>query len=148
MTFCRLMELLQEKDKGYIILANAGAFYIAIGRDAILLNKIFDFKLNCMCKGICKIGFPKNSLEKYKKLLKRSRYSYIIYEIDEKKSEIKVLERYEGKLKNEIKEKKKDCFICKNELAGYTEKENKYTKMFINLRKKEESERKQTDFNT
>lgn len=148
MTFCRLMELLQEKDKGYIIIANAGAFYIAIGKDAILLNKILDLKLNCMCKGICKIGFPKNALEKYKKLLKRTKYSYIMYEVNVNQEDIKVLEKYEGSLKNEIKENKKDCYICKNELAGYTEKENKYTKMYINLRKKERSEGKQINFNT
>lgn len=40
MTFSRLLELLQEKDKGYIVLINSGAFYIATGRDAILLNHI------------------------------------------------------------------------------------------------------------
>lgn len=142
MTFSELLGLLQEKDKGYIVLVNSGAFYIATGRDAILLNKILDLKLNCMCKDVCKVGFPKNALEKYKKLLKRSRYSYIIYEVDTVKCDIEILEKYEGQQKNTIKENKKDCYICKNELAGYTEKANKYTKAFEKLRKREQNEGK------
>ena len=97
MTFSRLLELLQEKDKGYIILANSGAFYIAIGRDAILLNKILDLKLSCMCKDLCKVGFPKSALGKYKKLLKRNRYSYIIYEVDTVNCDIEIVEKYEGR---------------------------------------------------
>ena len=34
----KMLELLQEKNKGYIILANAGAFYLARGKDAVKLN--------------------------------------------------------------------------------------------------------------
>lgn len=142
MTFSRLLELLQEKDKGYIVLINSGAFYIATGRDAILLNHILELKLSCMKKEVCKVGFPKRALEKYKKLLKRNRYSYIIYEVDTVKCDIKILEKYEGQQKNTIKENKKDCYICKNELAGYTKKESKYTKAFEKLRKREQDEGK------
>ena len=39
MGFSKMLELLQEKNKGYIILANAGAFYLARGRDAVKLNR-------------------------------------------------------------------------------------------------------------
>ena len=130
MTFTRLVELLQQKDEGYIILANSGAFYVALGKDAILLNDILDLKLSCMNKKMCKVGFPKNSLNKYKKILKRLKYSYIVYDLDFVKYDINELERYEGQFKNEIKETQKDCYICKHELGGYTKKENKYMKAF------------------
>ena len=40
MGFSKMLELLQEKNKGYIILANAGAFYLARGKDAVKLNEI------------------------------------------------------------------------------------------------------------
>ena len=43
-----MLELLQEKNKGYIILANAGAFYLARGKDAVKLNEILGLKLLCM----------------------------------------------------------------------------------------------------
>ena len=36
MAFSKMIELLQKKDEGKIILVNAGAFYIARGKDAEL----------------------------------------------------------------------------------------------------------------
>ena len=38
MGFSKMLKLLQAKDKGYIILLNPGSFYIARGKDAVLLN--------------------------------------------------------------------------------------------------------------
>ena len=63
MGFSKMLGLLQIKDKGYIILANAGNFYLARGKDALLLNEILGLKLSCMETEICKVGFPINSLE-------------------------------------------------------------------------------------
>ena len=40
MGFSKMLELLQEKNKGYIILANAGAFYLARGKDAVIMFEI------------------------------------------------------------------------------------------------------------
>ena len=137
-----LIEILQQKDEGYIVLINSGAFYLARGRDAILLNKILDLRLTCMKANICKVGFPRNSLEKYKNIIKRKRYAYIIYNIDREKDRLEVIEKFNGKLKNEIKEDKRDCYICKNPLRGYTEKEDKYTKALADLYRREQDARK------
>ena len=82
MSFSKMIELLQNKDKGKIILINSGAFYIARGKDAVLLHNILDLKVNCMETEICKVGFPKNSLEKYRKLIQEKGYSYIIYNLN------------------------------------------------------------------
>ena len=52
------MELLQTKNKNKIVLCNAGEFYIAIGKDAILLSNILGLKLTCLKPEVCKVGFP------------------------------------------------------------------------------------------
>ena len=39
MGFGKMMELLQIKNKGKIVFCNAGNFYIAIGKDAVLLKR-------------------------------------------------------------------------------------------------------------
>ena len=41
MGFSKMMELLQVKNKVEIVLCNAGNFYIAIGKDAVLLNELY-----------------------------------------------------------------------------------------------------------
>lgn len=66
MSFSKMIELLQNKDKGKIILINSGACYIARGKDAVLLHNILDLKVNCMETEICKVWFLKNSLKKHK----------------------------------------------------------------------------------
>ena len=38
MSFNKMVQILQKKNKGKIILCELGYFYIAIGKDAILLN--------------------------------------------------------------------------------------------------------------
>ena len=48
MSFGKMVELLQRKDNGKIILVNSGSFYIARGRDAVLLHNILNLKVNCM----------------------------------------------------------------------------------------------------
>lgn len=55
MSFSKMIELLQNKDKGKIILINSGACYIARGKDAVLLHNILDLKVNCMETEICKV---------------------------------------------------------------------------------------------
>ena len=75
MSFSQMMELLQIKEKGRIVICNAGDFYVAIGKDAILLNKILGLKVTCFKTEVCKVGFPIQSLEKYTELLIKSRYN-------------------------------------------------------------------------
>ena len=47
MSFSKMVELLQNKDKGYIILVATGNFYIARGKDAILLHQTLNLKPTC-----------------------------------------------------------------------------------------------------
>ena len=127
MKFGEMIKILQDKEKGSIVLINCGGFYIARGKDAILLNKILDLKLTCIEKDkVCKVGFPIGTLEKYKKLIKRNRYSFVIYNFDKQNNNLKIIEKYEGSLKNEEKCNKRDWIMCKIGNSGYTEKRKIY----------------------
>ena len=91
MSFSKMMELLQIKNKGKIVFVNAGNFYIAVGKDT-----------TCMKPEICKAGFPINSLEKYVEKLSESKYSFIIYYFNQETEELEVVIDYNGKFKNKI----------------------------------------------
>lgn len=83
-------------------LCNLGNFYVAIGKDATLLNNLLGLKVSCVKPEVCKVGFPVCALEKYTELLVQKRYSFIVYDFDQKKEELKILESYEGKNKNKL----------------------------------------------
>ena len=53
-----MMELLQKKNKNKIVICNLGNFYISVGKDAVLLNKLLNLKVSCFKPEICKVGFP------------------------------------------------------------------------------------------
>ena len=132
MSFGKMVELLQRKDNGKIILVNSGSFYIARGRDAVLLHNILNLKVNCMEAEICKIGFPLNSLEKYTQLIEQEQYSYIVYNYDNKLGKLNITKKYNGKKLNTIEEEKLNCYICKNTVKMY-KKNDKYIQAVADL---------------
>jgi MutS domain I protein len=136
MSFGKMVELLQRKDKGKIILVNAGSFYIARGKDAVLLHNILNLKVNCMEAEICKIGFPLNSLEKYTELIEQEQYSYIVYNFDNKLGKLDIIKKYNGKKINTIKEEKLNCYICTNTVKMY-KKNDIYIQAVANLYEEE-----------
>lgn len=136
MSFGKMVELLQRKDNGKIILVNSGSFYIARGRDAVLLHNILNLKVNCMEAEICKIGFPLNSLEKYTQLIEQEQYSYIVYNFDSKLGKLNITKKYNGKKLNTIEEEKLNCYICKNTVKMY-KKNDKYIQAVANLYEEE-----------
>ena len=120
MGFSQMMELLQKKNHGKIVICNMGNFYISIGKDAILLNHLINLKVSCFKPEICKVGFPINSLEKYTDLLVQKRYSYIVYYFDQEKEELQILEEYKGKYNNNnLKEQNINCYICSKGTGKY-----------------------------
>lgn len=146
MSFGKMVELLQRKDKGKIILVNSGSFYIARGKDVVLLHNILNLKVNCMEAEICKIGFPLNSLDKYTQLIEKEQYSYIVYDYDNKIGKLNIIKKYNGKKLNSIKEEKLNCYICTNTVKIY-KKNDIYIQAVANLyeeeNKKEELEKEQ-----
>ena len=137
MGFSLMMELLQKENKGKIVICNLGSFYISIGRDAVLLNKILGIKVSCLKSEICKIGFPINSLEKYTGLMQQKRYSYIVYYFDQQKEELKILEDYQGINENKLTDTNINCYICNKNILKYKEPD-KYIKALSKLHEKEE----------
>ena len=132
MGFSKMIELLQEKEKGKIILVNAGSFYIARGKDAILLHNILDLKLSCLEIEVCKVGFPINSLEKYTNLIEEKNYSYIVYNFDNELSKLKIIKKYDGKNINHIEENRCNCYICSNTVKMY-KKHDRYVQAVVDL---------------
>lgn len=115
MSFSKMIELLQTKNKDKIVFCNAGNFYIAIGKDAVLLNKILELKLSCFKNEVCKVGFPIGALEKYTEILA----SNIVYYFDQNKEDLEVILEYKGKNKNNIIEEKYNCYLCSHGTSRY-----------------------------
>ena len=132
----KMLELLQAKDKGYIIFVNIGRFYIAVGKDAVLLHNILNLKVSCMEPEICKVGFPINSLEKYTKLIEEKQYSYIVYNYNNQEEKLKIIKKYQGTYFNNIEEIKLNCYICTNTVKMY-KKHDKYVQAVANLYEEE-----------
>ena len=137
MGFSKMIELLQVKNKGKIVICNAGNFYIAIGKDAILLNNILDLKLSCFKLETCKVGFPIQSLEKYTDLIQEKEYSYIVYFFNKEEEELEILMDYKGKKVNPIKENRSNCYICSKGVKKYRETDV-YIRALSKLYEKEE----------
>lgn len=136
MGFSKMLGLLQIKSKGSIVLVNAGSFYIARGKDALLLNQLLNLKLNCLEMEVCKVGFPINSLDKYTKLIEEKNYSYIVYNYDNVLNKLSILKEYNGKYKNAIKEERNNCYTCTNSVKMYR-KTDKYMEAVLELYNKE-----------
>ena len=136
------MELLQIKNEGKIVICNAGNFYIAIGKDAVLLSEMLGLKQTCFKPEICKVGFPISSLEKYMGLIKEKEYSYIVYYFNKEKGELEILLEYEGKNKNEMYIERLNCYMCKHNTMPY-KKEDKYMLALAKLYEKETEKKKE-----
>ena len=131
-----MMKKLQKRSNGKIVICNMGSFYIAIGKDAVLLNNLIGLKVSCIETGICKVGFPINSLEKYTEKLIEKRYSFIVYYFDQEKEEIQAVTNFIGKNKNELEYEHKNCFICSKNIRKYKEPD-KYERALAKLYEKE-----------
>lgn len=134
MIFSEMLEILQERNDGRMVFCNNGSFYIAIGRDAILLNKILDLKLTCMKEKMCKVGFPITAYDKYLGKLIKTGYGFTIFDFDSEKEELNIVVSCTGKrLNNEIK--RNNCFNCEK---NKNKKLDKYTKALAKFYRKED----------
>ena len=144
MAFSKMIELLQKKDEGKIILINAGAFYIAKGKDAVLLHNILNLKVSCMEAEICKVGFPIDSLNKYTKLIEEKDYLYIVYNYNRDLGRLDIIKNYNGKKLNTIKENRLNCYICSKTVKMY-KRHDKYIQAVADLYEKEYYEEKKKE---
>lgn len=142
MGFSKMLELLQQKNKGYIILANAGAFYLARGKDAVKLNEILGLKLLCIEPEVCKIGIPVNSIETYMKKIEEKEYSYIVYYFNQQTNRLEIIKKYTGKNKNTETKEKLNCYICQNTVKVY-KKPDKYIEAIAKLYEEENNKKQE-----
>lgn len=78
MNLNRMTNDLQKINEGKIVIIKLGDFYIAKGRDAVLLNKLINLKMVCLEKEICKVGFPINALKRYLEKIEKLDYAYVV----------------------------------------------------------------------
>ena len=126
----------RDTNEGIILIRN-GLFVEAIGRDALLLNRIAALKLYCQDNKACKAAFPAGLLIKYLELIENYGYSYKFYDYEKSGFKNLILKReYEGNV-NPIKENTEDCTNCK-----YYKNCMSYANLDIDelLRQKEEKE--------
>ena len=120
---------LQITYENKIILVSCGVFYTAIGADAVILNRELGLKTICAKTRICKVGIPKNSLDKYREELDKLGYSYIIFDYDKEKKKLVKIHEKDGK-KKKVHDYNKGCYCCSNKkntiLTEYEEALNKY----------------------
>ena len=67
---------LKEKYPKSLIIIKAGNFYDCINDDAIIINKLFNYKIKELSKYI-RVGFPINSLNRVRKILTKYEINYI-----------------------------------------------------------------------
>ena len=131
--FYEFIEYLEKINPDKVIMVKSGAFFNAIGRDAIVLERVLGLKRTCHAKFLCKCGLPvtyvRENMETLKNRLKEKNISIAIYdevntgryEYNNKKYD--VIFELEGE---SIKENRKniDCINCKNHV--YNKNINKY----------------------
>ena len=111
MSFSKMVEGLKERDKEKLLIIGLGAFYIAIGEDAVLLHEKLGLKCTCFKNHICEVGIPRNSIGKYIKEIEKLKYGYILYDYNSKNKRLLELSYKEGK-KNKIMNKNINCLAC------------------------------------
>ena len=113
MSFTKMVNILQEINKGKIVFIQCGAFYIAKGRDAVLLSNTLGLKVTCMEERVCKIGIPINSLEKYLKKLEKLKYAYVVYNYNNKENKLTEKAKRNRKENTETNENKNCLLTCR-----------------------------------
>ena len=115
MKFSKRIEELKNKEenKGKIVLVRCGIFVIAIGNDAILLNRLYGLKVTCFKENICKVGMPVSFVLKYLDLIEEKGYSYVLYDYGKDTKELVAQHRFEGEINTE-ESSCKQCKECPN----------------------------------
>lgn len=89
-----------------------------------------------MKKGLCKVGFPIEALEKYTGLLIETGYSFVIYDFNSEKEDLVIIISYLGKRLN-YEVSRNRCFTCEK---NKDKKVDKYIRALIKMYEQEEKE--------
>lgn len=127
----KLYDMYLEKKKIfplYLIMIQSGNFYEVYGEDALILNKIFNYKVKKV-SGSFRVGFPLIALNKVIKKLNELKINYVIVEncnLNRKKFNKNYYELFKEEISqdyiimdNHNNEKKCSCFNIKGESNNY-----------------------------
>lgn len=136
--FIEKVEKLQKENLGKIVLVRSGIFFCGIGKDAVIMNELLNYKPICVQNGVCKIGIPVSCFKQIIPKLIETGYSYVVYDYDKKTRKTFEIYRIEQK---EIYEEKenidcKTCWYFKNRKKDTRE----YMEELRTLMEKEENE--------
>ena len=70
-----LFRLYKMEYNNYIIMIKSGSFYVSFNEDAIILNKIFGYKIVSLKNNI-KVGFPINLRDKNINILENKKINW------------------------------------------------------------------------
>ena len=121
MSFSKMLEILQERNEKKIVLIKLGMFYIATGRDAVLLHDKLNLKCTCFTDNVCKVGVPITAIDKYIEKLDKTGYGYVIYNYNKDKAELTEVLTKVGR-DTRITSKNLNCLTCKG-ISAYTDDE-------------------------
>ena len=71
----------KEIYRDYVILIKCGNFYLSLNDDAIVMNKLFNYKIK-ETTNLIKVGFPITSLSKIEKALEAKHINYLVVDDD------------------------------------------------------------------
>ena len=112
MSFSKMLEILQERNEKKIVLIRLGMFYIATGRDVVLLHDKLNLKCTCFTDNVCKVGIPVIAIDKYIEKLDKTGYGYVIYNYNKDKAELTEVLTKTGR-DTRITSKNLNCLTCK-----------------------------------
>ena len=121
MSFSKMLEILQERNEKKIVLIRLGMFYIATGRDAVLLHDKLNLKCTCFTDNVCKVGVPIIAIDKYIEKLDKTGYGYVIYNYNKDKSELTEVLTKAGRA-TRVTSKNLNCLTCKG-ISAYKDDE-------------------------
>ena len=113
MKYADIIEEIQKKEKNRIIIVKCGAFFVSLGKDAVILNKLLGLKLTCQKERLCKVGIPVNYIIKYVDKLEEKGYSFSIYDYSREDKKINLEYSFDGKKCN-CTISSLDCSNCKS----------------------------------
>ena len=76
--YYELFDSVFKDNENKICIFEIGAFYVVLNEQAVYLSPILGLKKVCFAPGICKVGFPLNSLSKYVKRLEELGISFVV----------------------------------------------------------------------
>ena len=143
MSFSKMLEILQERNEKKIVLIRLGMFYIATGRDAVLLHDKLNLKCTCFTDNVCKVGVPITAIDRYIEIWDNIGDGYVIYNYRTDNAELTEVLTKAGRA-TRITSKNLNCLTCKG-ISAY--KDDEYILALCNYYEKLSNEENEKDKN-